>query len=87
MTSPASIRRTVLKPVSTYFVGNRHLMDVRIAWMLQSSAENERPIRPCVRTSYPAFEFLMSQSAKHIVKEEGIILLDYRALQVVWRGK
>jgi len=33
------------------------------------------------------FDFLMSQEAKDIVKGEGIILLDYRALQVVWRGK
>ena len=32
------------------------------------------------------FDFLMSQEAKDIVKEEGIILLDYRALQAVWRG-
>jgi chitin disaccharide deacetylase len=33
------------------------------------------------------FDFLMSQAPKDIVKEEGIILLDYRALQLVWRGK
>ena len=33
------------------------------------------------------YDFLMSQAAKDIVKEEGIILLDYRALQVVWSGK
>ena len=33
------------------------------------------------------FEFLMSQEAKDTVKEEGIILLDYRALQEVWKGK
>lgn len=33
------------------------------------------------------FDFLMSQEAKDIVNEEGIILLDYRALQEVWRGK
>ncbi len=33
------------------------------------------------------FDFLTSQQAKDIVKEEGIILLDYRALQVVWRGE
>ena len=33
------------------------------------------------------FDFLMSPEAKEIVKEEGIILLDYRALQTVWRGK
>lgn len=31
------------------------------------------------------FDFWMSQAAKEIVKAEGIILLDYRALQVVWR--
>jgi chitin disaccharide deacetylase len=33
------------------------------------------------------FDFLMSQEAKDIVKEEGIILMDYRALQDVWREK
>jgi predicted glycoside hydrolase/deacetylase ChbG (UPF0249 family) len=33
------------------------------------------------------FDFWTSQQAKDIVKEEGIILLDYRALQAVWRGK
>lgn len=31
------------------------------------------------------FDFLTSQQAKDIVKEEGIILLDYRALQDIWR--
>ena len=30
------------------------------------------------------FDFWTSQQAKDIVSEEGIILLDYRALQVVW---
>jgi len=33
------------------------------------------------------YDFWMSQQAKDIVEEEGIILLDYRALQVVWRGE
>jgi predicted glycoside hydrolase/deacetylase ChbG (UPF0249 family) len=33
------------------------------------------------------FDFLMSQQAKDIVQEEGIILLDYRALQAVWKEK
>jgi len=32
------------------------------------------------------FDFLMSQEAKDIVKEEGIILFDYRAIQAVWSG-
>jgi chitin disaccharide deacetylase len=33
------------------------------------------------------FDFWTSQRAKDIVKEEGIILLDYRALQLVWKEK
>jgi predicted glycoside hydrolase/deacetylase ChbG (UPF0249 family) len=33
------------------------------------------------------FDFLMSQEGKDIVNEEGIILLDYRALQEVWKEK
>ncbi len=31
------------------------------------------------------YDFLVSQRAKDLVKEEGIILLDYRALQAVWK--
>jgi predicted glycoside hydrolase/deacetylase ChbG (UPF0249 family) len=31
------------------------------------------------------YDFLVSQEAKDIVREEGIILLDYRQLQAVWR--
>lgn len=33
------------------------------------------------------FDFLMSPQAKDIIKAEGIILLDYRALQAVWQRK
>ena len=33
------------------------------------------------------FDFLTSQQAVDIVREEGIILLDYRALHAVWKGK
>jgi hypothetical protein len=32
------------------------------------------------------YDFLMSQQAMDIVGEEGIILLDYRALQAVWKS-
>ncbi|MCB8943361.1 MAG: polysaccharide deacetylase family protein [Ardenticatenaceae bacterium] len=32
------------------------------------------------------FEFLISQQAQDVIEEEGIILLDYRALQTVWRN-
>lgn len=31
------------------------------------------------------FDFLTSQAAKDIIKAEGLILLDYRALQAIWR--
>jgi chitin disaccharide deacetylase len=31
------------------------------------------------------FDFLISQDAKDIIEEEGIVLLDYRALQDVWK--
>jgi predicted glycoside hydrolase/deacetylase ChbG (UPF0249 family) len=33
------------------------------------------------------FDFLTSQQAKDIVREEGIILLDYRAIQAIWKAK
>ena len=32
------------------------------------------------------YDFLTSQQAKDIVREEGIVLLDYRALQAVWKA-
>jgi hypothetical protein len=32
------------------------------------------------------FDFLVSREAKEIVEEEGIILLDYRAVQAIWKG-
>lgn len=33
------------------------------------------------------FDFLMSQEVNDMIREEGIILIDYRALQKVWRGR
>jgi hypothetical protein len=33
------------------------------------------------------FDFLISKEAKEIVKNEGIILLDYRLLQTIWKEK
>lgn len=32
------------------------------------------------------FDFMVSPAAKEIITAEGIILMDYRALQAVWRG-
>jgi predicted glycoside hydrolase/deacetylase ChbG (UPF0249 family) len=33
------------------------------------------------------FDFLISEQASDVIREEGIILLDYRALQAVWKAK
>jgi predicted glycoside hydrolase/deacetylase ChbG (UPF0249 family) len=33
------------------------------------------------------FDFLMSEQARDIIREEGIILLDYQVLQTVWKAK
>jgi predicted glycoside hydrolase/deacetylase ChbG (UPF0249 family) len=33
------------------------------------------------------FDFLTSQWVKDVIKKEGIILFDYRALQVIWRER
>jgi len=33
------------------------------------------------------FDFFTSQAAQELVEKEGIVLLDYRALQAVWKGK
>jgi hypothetical protein len=33
------------------------------------------------------FEFVMSGEAQAIVEEEGIILVDYRAVQALWNAK
>lgn len=32
------------------------------------------------------FDFLMSPEARQVVRQEGIVLLDYRPLQAAWRG-
>ncbi len=49
---------------------------------------------PDLRTSQPTlaqirqtdYDFLVSQAAQDVVREEGIILMDYRPLQAVWRS-
>jgi hypothetical protein len=46
-----------------------------------------RTIQPeGVRVRQTDFDFLMSLEAKQIVEEEGIVLLDYRPLQAIWRA-
>ena len=43
------------------------------------------PDGACIRQA--DFDFFTSRRAKEIIREEGIILLDYRALQAVWKEK
>lgn len=59
-------------------------------WAVHPGLDNAelRAIEPdgaCIRQM--DFDFLISQEAKSVVNEEGIILLDYRALQGIWREK
>ena len=57
-------------------------------WAVHPGLENSELLaiepggKPIRQTDY---DFLMSQQAKDIVREEGINLLDYRALQAVWK--
>jgi chitin disaccharide deacetylase len=56
-------------------------------WAVHPGLDNAelRAIEPNgKRVRQTDFDFLMSQEAQDIVKEEGIILLDYRPLQVLW---
>jgi chitin disaccharide deacetylase len=45
-----------------------------------------RAIDPGWPVRYADFAFVVSAEARETVSEEGIVLLDYRALQVVWNG-
>jgi len=59
-------------------------------WAIHPAIDNEELLaieRESNHIRQTDFDFLMSQDAKEIVKQEGIILLDYRALQDVWQGK
>jgi chitin disaccharide deacetylase len=56
-------------------------------WAVHPGLDNAelRAIEPNgKRVRQTDFDFLISQEAQDIVKEEGIILLDYRPLQMVW---
>jgi chitin disaccharide deacetylase len=59
-------------------------------WAIHPALENSELLaieREANHIRQTDFDFLMSQEAKVIIEEEGIILLDYRALQTVWRRK
>lgn len=45
-----------------------------------------RAIDPGVQVRQTDYDFLISPTAQEIVKAEGIVLVDYRALQAIWRS-
>ncbi len=46
-----------------------------------------RAVEPSWRVRQSDFDFVVSQEARTILQEEGIILLNYRALQALWNEK
>ena len=42
---------------------------------------------PSWRVRQTDFDFVVSQEARNILQEEGIILVDYRAVQALWNDK
>jgi predicted glycoside hydrolase/deacetylase ChbG (UPF0249 family) len=58
-------------------------------WAVHPGLDNAELLaieRDANHTRQTDFDFLVSPEAQEIVEEEGIILLDYRVLQEVWRG-
>lgn len=45
-----------------------------------------RSIDPGAQVRQTDYDFLISPAAQEIVKAEGIVLMDYRALQTIWRS-
>lgn len=45
-----------------------------------------RAIDPGAQVRQTDYDFLISAAAQEVVKAEGVVLLDYRALQAIWRG-
>jgi chitin disaccharide deacetylase len=56
-------------------------------WAVHPGLGNEelRALMPSWQVRQTDFDFFMSAEARTIVEEEGIIILDYRALQTLWR--
>ena len=59
-------------------------------WAVHPGLEDAELLRlePAGRHERQAdYDYWTSQQAQEIVQQEGIILLDYRVLQEIWRGK
>ena len=57
-------------------------------WAVHPGLGNEelQALMPSWQVRQTDFDFFMSPEARTIVEEEGIIILDYRALQTLWRN-
>lgn len=57
-------------------------------WAVHPGLGNEelRALMPSWQVRQSDFDFFISPEARAIVEEEGIIILDYRALQTLWRS-
>jgi predicted glycoside hydrolase/deacetylase ChbG (UPF0249 family) len=58
-------------------------------WALHPAVGNAemRAVEPSWRVRQSDFAFVVSQEARDILQEEGIILVDYRALKALWNDK
>jgi chitin disaccharide deacetylase len=68
----------------------RELPEGLSEWAVHPAIRNEELLAIEIEDNHirqTDFDFLRSQEAKDLVNEEGIILMDYRALQEVWKEK
>jgi predicted glycoside hydrolase/deacetylase ChbG (UPF0249 family) len=74
-----------------HFVKLLHELPIGLSEWAVHPGLNNSELRDIEPDSYMVrqtdYDFFMSQEAKDIVKEEDIILLDYRILQEIWRKK
>jgi predicted glycoside hydrolase/deacetylase ChbG (UPF0249 family) len=81
-----------LDPVGKAARYARMLRDLPIGlseWALHPGVDDAelRAAVPSWRVRQSDFDFVVSQEAKGILQEEGIILVDYRALRALWNDK
>ena len=83
----------LLDPVnkSTRYAQMLHQLPAGLSeWAVHPGLENAELLamepdgNHCRQTDY---DFFISQQAKDLMKQEGVILIDYRALQEAWRGR
>ncbi len=83
----------LLDPVTkaAYFAELAHKLPAGLSeWAVHPGFDNPELLAiesPSNHVRQTDFDFLISQQAKDLINEEGIILLDYRPLQKVWKER